>query len=155
MFSMLCCSLKTYNQTLEYMLSWLSFKLCFYALSLSFMVFWIRCSLWLRLFHIFASLSSSSCICFFLISQDCGLPTCPGNGTIELTDAGTTTYGATATQTCYIGFDLTGVANITCGADGNWSSPAVTCIIKGNLYIVGFYFLRMYTSKSYKSDISL
>ena len=121
------------------MLSWLSFKMCFYALSLSFMVFWVRCSLWLLLFLIFASLSSSSCICF-LISQDCGSPTSPGNGTIELTDAGTTTYGATATQSCNIGFDLTGVANITCRADGNWSNPAVTCIIKGNLHIIGFYF---------------
>ena len=69
----------------------------------------------------------------FLISQDCGLPTSPDNGTIELIDAGTTTYGTTATQSCDIGFDLTGVANITCGADGNWSNQAVTCIIKGNL----------------------
>ena len=82
----------------------------------------------------FAILSCSSCICFFfLISQDCGSPTSPGNGTIELIDAGKTTYGTTATQSCNIGFDLTGVANITCGADGHWSSPVVTCIIKGNL----------------------
>ena len=45
-------------------------------------------------------------------------------------DAGATPYVTTATQSCNIGFDLTGVANISCGADGNWSSPAVTCIIK-------------------------
>ena len=86
----------------------------------------------LYLFLIFAFFSSSSCSSFY-ISKDCGSPSSPGNGTIELADTGTTTYGATATQSCNIGFDLTGVANITCGADGNWSSPAVNCIIKGNL----------------------
>ena len=89
----------------------------------------------LYLFLIIACLSSISYICYF-ISQDCGSPTSPGNGTIELTDAGTTTYGATATQSCNIGFDLTGVENITCGDDGNWSSPAITCIIKGYLFTV-------------------
>ena len=70
------------------------------------------------------------------IPQDCGSLTTPGNGTVKLTEAGTTTYGATATQSCNTGFDLSGVVNITCGADGNWSDPAVTCIIKGNLCTV-------------------
>ena len=101
-------------------------------LSFSYMGFWTMSDPSLYLFLIFAFLSSSFCISFY-ISQDCGSPTSPGNGTIELADTGTTTYGATATQSCNIGFDLTGVANITCGADGNWSSPAVNCIIKGNL----------------------
>ena len=72
----------------------------------------------------------------FFTSTDCHLPASPGNGTVVLTDAGTTTYGSTATQSCNTGFDLIGVTNITCGADGNWSNPTVTCTIKGNLHIV-------------------
>ena len=71
-----------------------------------------------------------------IYSQDCGSLTTPGNGSVQLTVAGTTTYGATATQSCNTGFDLTGVTTITCGADGNWSDPAITCTIKGNLYTV-------------------
>ena len=71
-----------------------------------------------------------------IYSPDCGSLTTPGNGTVKLTEAGTTTYGATATQSCNTGFDLSGVVIITCGADGNWSDPAITCTIKGNLYTV-------------------
>ena len=73
--------------------------------------------------------------CLF-ISADCGLPANPDNGTVVLSDAGLTTYGASFTQSCYMGFDLTGVANISCGADGNWSSPAATCTIKGSLFTI-------------------
>ena len=62
---------------------------------------------------------------------DCGSPTTPGNGSVVLAEPGITTYGVSATQRCNIGYELTGVANITCTADGNWSDPAVTCTIKG------------------------
>ena len=98
------------------------------------MVIWIKCyTLW-YLFYL-----SSTLVFFYIyvfIPKDCGLPTSLGNGTIELTDAGTTTYGAFATQSCNFGFDLDGVVNINCGADGNWSDPDVMCIIKGNLYLL-------------------
>ena len=67
----------------------------------------------------------------FLIPLDCGPPIVPDNGSVELTDDGVTTYDASATQSCQIGYNLSGVVNITCGADGNWSDPAVTCTIKG------------------------
>ena len=80
-------------------------------------------------FLIFVFLNTSL---FVIHSPDCGPLTTPGNGSVQLTVAGTTSYRATATQSCNIGFDLTGVANITCGADGNWSDPAITCTIKGN-----------------------
>ena len=69
-------------------------------------------------------------MCIF-ISSDCGPPTVSDNVTVVLTDAGITTYGASASQSCDVGFDLSGVANITCKADGNWSDPVITCIIKG------------------------
>ena len=67
---------------------------------------------------------------------DCHSPASPRNGTVELADAGTTTYGSTAIQSCNTGFDLIGVTNITCGADGKWSNPSVTCTLKRNLHIV-------------------
>ena len=68
-------------------------------------------------------------ICF--IPSDCGSPINPDNGTVILTEAGITTFGADATQSCNIGYDVIGIANITCGADGNWNGSAVTCTIKG------------------------
>ena len=52
-----------------------------------------------------------------------------------MTEDGITSYGASAFQSCHVGYDLTGVTNITCGADGNWSNPAVTCTIKGYLNV--------------------
>ena len=69
---------------------------------------------------------------------DCGSPTSPDKGYVDLTGAGITASGAIATQSCNIGFTLTGVANITCGAEGNWSDPAVTCTIKGFLFSIKF-----------------
>ena len=44
------------------------------------------------------------------IPKDCGSLNNIGNGKVNLTDAETTKYGATATQSCYIGYDLTCVA---------------------------------------------
>ena len=111
------------------------FCVCF--LSLSYMVFQTKCSNLLYLFLIVEFHSTS--FIFIFLPQDCGSPTSPVNGTIELTDVGTTTYGATATQSCNIGFDLTGVTNITCRADGSWGDAAVTCTIKGNLYTVDLF----------------
>ena len=55
------------------------------------------------------------------------------NGSVLLADAGITTYGAVATQSCDIGYNLQGEVNITCTADGNWSDPVAICKIKGIL----------------------
>ena len=65
----------------------------------------------------------------------CGSPTSPSNGSVLLARLGITTYGAFATQRCAIGYDLTGVTNIRCTADGTWCGPAVICTIKGKLPI--------------------
>ena len=78
---------------------------------------------------------ANNCV-FFFIPSDCGSPTSPDNGTVILTEAGITTYGASATQSCNIGFNLTGVIDIKCGAGGNWSDPAVSCTIKGYLHTI-------------------
>ena len=85
------------------------------------------------LFLIFAFFNASL---IAIYSQDCGSLTTPGNGSVQLTVAGTTTYRATATQSCNTGFDLSGVVNVTCGADGNWSDSAITCTIKGKVFTV-------------------
>ena len=62
---------------------------------------------------------------------DCGEPTTPASGKVTLTQAGVTTFGATATQSCNPGYDLSGSAGISCGADGSWSASPVTCTLKG------------------------
>ena len=50
---------------------------------------------------------------------------------IRLTPVGITTYGATATQTCNVGYEPNGTAVISCGSDGSWSDIPVTCTLKG------------------------
>ena len=45
--------------------------------------------------------------------------------------AGVTTYGASATQSCNTGYDLSGTVVIFCGTDGSWSAPPVTCTLEG------------------------
>ena len=48
-----------------------------------------------------------------------------------MTIPGKTKYGSTATQVCNTGYDLIGTANISCRADGFWSSPPVICSLIG------------------------
>ena len=60
---------------------------------------------------------------------DCGDPPTPSNG--KVTTAGVTIYGASATQSCNTGYDLSGTAAISCGADGSWSASPVICTLKG------------------------
>ena len=60
---------------------------------------------------------------------DCGDPPTPSNG--KVMTAGVTTYGASATQSCNTGYDLSGTAAISCGADGSWSASPVACTLKG------------------------
>ena len=62
---------------------------------------------------------------------DCGSPATPIDGTVILAEAGKTTFGATATQSCNEGYDLAGESNIRCQANGTWSAQPVTCTIKG------------------------
>ena len=44
---------------------------------------------------------------------------------------GVTTYGATATQECDPGYDLSGKSSIACGMNGSWSAQPVACSLKG------------------------
>ena len=41
---------------------------------------------------------------------------------LYVTTAGIATFGASATQSCNTGCDLSGTAAISCGADGSWRS---------------------------------
>ena len=50
---------------------------------------------------------------------------------VILTNTGVTTLGATATQTCNTGYDLSGTADITCEMDGSWSNQPITCSLIG------------------------
>ena len=73
-----------------------------------------------------------TCIHIFVYQHtDCELPPIPANGTVILTDYNVTTYSSSATQSCNIGYDLNGAVNISCGSDGNWSHPPVSCTLTG------------------------
>ena len=62
---------------------------------------------------------------------DCGDPVVPNHGTVTLTN-GLTTVGATAHQACNTGYDISGIADISCGASGSWNAAPVTCSLKSN-----------------------
>jgi hypothetical protein len=49
----------------------------------------------------------------------------PANGNADISSG--TSYGNKATYTCDAGFELNGVLQRTCQADGTWSSFAPTC----------------------------
>ena len=68
---------------------------------------------------------------------DCGFPTSPANGTIILEKSNVTTYGASANQTCDVGYDLNGIITISCTADGNWSASTVICTMKVIVQLLG------------------
>ena len=65
---------------------------------------------------------------FFL---DCGDPPAPTNGQVVLTEAGVTTEGATATQSCNAGYQMSGDGSLVCQASGSWSE-SVTCASQGS-----------------------
>ena len=76
---------------------------------------------------------------------DCGNPPTPANGTITLTNTSVTTPGATATQTCNTGYNLSGTADISCGTDGSWSDPPATCALIGMDFVpLGFRMKNVY-----------
>lgn len=62
--------------------------------------------------------------------SDCGYPSAPVNGTIKISIANHTSYGARAVYSCDEGFDPVDNRTISCQADGNWSDKP-TCTITG------------------------
>ena len=66
-------------------------------------------------------------VCFIV---DCGIPTAPANGEVTLTN-GNTKYGAIATQSCVLGYDISGSPRIECLDSAAWSAQPVVCTIKG------------------------
>ena len=65
--------------------------------------------------------------CFIV---DCGTPTAPANGEVTLTN-GNTKFGAIATQSCVLGYDISGSTRIECLDSEAWSAQPVVCTIKG------------------------
>ena len=61
-----------------------------------------------------------------LYGLDCRSPAAPDKVTV--TTASGTTFGETATYSCYDGFDLIGAQ---CQVSGAWSGSTPTCVIKG------------------------
>jgi hypothetical protein len=47
-----------------------------------------------------------------------------------------TTYGETATQSCNIGYTISGEETVTCLESGNWSAVAAVCIIVGKCILI-------------------
>ena len=58
---------------------------------------------------------------------DCGAPEQPTNGAVSYTVG--TKYDAIATQSCNIGFEISGSLTIKCLANGVWSAGPVTCTL--------------------------
>lgn len=59
------------------------------------------------------------------INTTCDALTDPQYGSVSLTNGGN--FPSTATYACLSGFDLAGVAEQTCAADGSWSASPPTC----------------------------
>ena len=69
--------------------------------------------------------------------SECDPPPAPDNGTVRLDDSNSTTFGATATQSCNAGYHLIGHPTIQCLSSGSWSSSAsckVTRLYLNNLF---------------------
>jgi len=64
------------------------------------------------------------------VFADCGTLSAPVNGQIS---TGVTTYGATRTFTCTIGYVLTGASSVTCLATGKWDGSKPNCDKKGTV----------------------
>jgi hypothetical protein len=60
------------------------------------------------------------------VPKDCGALMAPTNGSVAAT---VTTFGASATYSCAMGYVLGAGATRMCGADGNWTGTAPTCSI--------------------------
>ena len=63
-----------------------------------------------------------------MVCTDCEAPEAPTDGTVI---APTTTYESVANYSCNTGYNLTGDASRTCGADGAWNGSLPTCAIVG------------------------
>jgi CUB/sushi domain-containing protein len=60
------------------------------------------------------------------VPKDCGALTAPTNGNVATT---VTTFGASATYSCSMGYVLGAGGTRLCGADGKWTGTAPTCSI--------------------------
>ena len=65
---------------------------------------------------------------------DCKIPVNPSNGMVKLAVDGVTTYGATASVSCNVGYELVGDDYLRCRADGAWSSLS-SCAFKGYVMV--------------------
>ena len=72
-----------------------------------------------------------------LTAVNCGTLTYPTRGRVSHT--GGTTYGKTATYSCYTGYRLVGSSSRTCQATRVWSGSAPTC--HGNYFIIMLHIL--------------
>ena len=59
----------------------------------------------------------------------------PENGMSILDVEGSTTYGATATQSCKTGYTPSGTTTLSCLETGLWGDPNLTCTIKGSFVL--------------------
>jgi hypothetical protein len=59
-------------------------------------------------------------------SKDCGPLVAPKNGTVMTP---TTTFGATATYACMMGYGPSGSSTRTCQVDGTWTGTDPTCVV--------------------------
>lgn len=79
---------------------------------------------------------------------DCGQPNNTANGNFSVLNG--TTYGAKATYTCNIGYNMTGSAVLACGMNG-WNASAPVCSVHGMMYTVSKHLyictvFRIYTN---------
>ena len=70
----------------------------------------------------------------------------PENGMSKLDVEGSTTYGATATQSCKTGYTPSGTTTLSCLETGLWGDPNLTCTIKGSFVLNGIYLRSPRTS---------
>lgn len=62
---------------------------------------------------------------------DCGYPPDVDHGVVSVLE---TTYNTTGTVSCALGYNLVGTQEITCLANGKWSSDDFSCAIVGTVY---------------------
>ena len=74
-----------------------------------------------------------NCICAYYFILDCGTPPTLTHGSVDPDVVGVTTYGATATQVCNIGYSHSSsqATSLSCLATGIWQPVTITCLIKG------------------------
>jgi len=77
-------------------------------------------------------------IIWFIFVTDCGLLAPPASGSVNLVNG--TKYGAVATFSCTLGYDIFGSRSVACTAEGRWLPVSPTCKMTGDLQIVFTHF---------------